>query len=410
MPPTEQRAGLPAAAEGAPVSTSRASLVPSGRTVVVVLGLATVLGVLASLQGNYLAARAGQEVRFWESLKVWLPDYYLWAAFSPLIVALGRRWPLIRERWIPNLARHLFIGVVFALLELLLSCWIVAMLVADLPPAELGSFWDWYLRVIGVYSIWGLLIYLMILAAGQAYDLYQRLQAQELTSAELETRLAQAQLRALKMQLHPHFLFNTLHSVGVLVRKGAKERALEMLSRLADLLRQSLDNEDRQEVSLREELEFLARYLEIEQVRFGDRLTVDFDVDPETYPATVPNLLLQPLVENAVRHGVSPSASARTVGVRACRDDGSLVVRVIDDGPGLPPGWSLEADEGLGLRNVRKRISRLYGEEGELSVGPGPDGGVEARVRLPYRRFETTEGGIATSGEAEAVPMSEAVR
>lgn len=388
------------------VSSPWATLVPSRRTVVVVLGLATVLGVLAALQGNYLAARMGRDVSFLQSLKSWLPDYYLWAALSPFIVALGRRWPLIRDRWIPNLSRHLLLGACFALVELLASCWIVASITAGMPPADTASFWDWYLRVVGVYGVWGLLIYLMILAAGQAYDLYQRLQAEQLTSAELETRLAQAQLRALKMQLHPHFLFNTLHSVGVLVRKGAKDRALEMISRLAELLRQSLDNEDRQEVSLREELEFLERYLEIEQVRFGDRLSVEFDVDPETYRAAVPNLLLQPLVENAVRHGVSPSASARTVGVRARREGSALVVRVVDDGPGLPEGWSLEADEGLGLRNVRMRLARLYGEEGDLSVGPGPGGGVEARVRFPCRRYEARDEASSESGSF--VPASEA--
>ena len=410
MPPAEQRTGRPAASEDDPVPTLRASLVPSRRTVAMVLGLATVLGVLAALQGNYLAARMGRDVSFWQSLKSWLPDYYLWAALSPFIVALGRRWPLIRDRWIPNLARHLFFGSCFALVELLASCWIVASITVGLPPENTTSFWDWYLRVVGVYGVWGLLIYLMILAAGQAYDLYQRLQAQELTSAELEARLARAQLRALKMQLHPHFLFNTLHSVGVLVRKGAKDRALEMLSRLAELLRQSLDNEDRQEVSLREELGFLQRYLEIEQVRFGDRLSVDFDVDPDTYPAAVPNLLLQPLVENAVRHGVSPSASARTVSVRAHREDGALVVRVVDDGPGLPPGWSLETDEGLGLRNVRERLSRLYGEAGELAVGPDGESGVEARVRIPFRRYEASEEPGPASEGSSPVPEATAVR
>lgn len=403
MPPTDPPAEPTARGEAAD-RRSRSALLPSRRTIAVVLGLATVFGVLAALQGNYLAARAGQESSFLESLKVWLPDYYLWAAFSPLIVALGRRWPLVRERWISNLSRHLVLGVAFALVELLLSCWIVAMLVADLPPADLGSFWDWYLRVIGVYSVWGLLIYLMILAAGQAYDLYQRLQEQELTSAELETRLAQAQLRALKMQLHPHFLFNTLHSVGVLVRKGAKERALEMLSRLAELLRQSLDNVDRHEVSLREELEFLHRYLEIEQVRFGDRLSVDFDVDPGAYDASVPNLLLQPLVENAIRHGVSPSASPRAVRVEATRSGESLVLRVIDDGPGLPPGWSQEEGEGVGLRNVRERLARLYGRDAELTVAPAEEGGVEARVRIPVR--PASDGAATPAAEEEPVPLA----
>lgn len=385
---------------------------PSWRTVGVVLGIATVFGVLAAIQGNYLAARMGREVSLWQSLKAWLPDYYLWAAFSPLIVALGRRWPLLRERWLANLSRHLLIGIGFALVELLASCWIVATIVQEAPPPRFeGQFWSWYFEVIGVYAVWGLLIYLMILAAGQAYDLYQRLQEQEVAAAELETRLAQAQLRALKMQLHPHFLFNTLHSVGVLVRKQAGDAALEMITGLADLLRHSLETVDRQEVSLREELEFLHQYLDIEQVRFGDRLRVDFDVDPEVYDAAVPNMLLQPLVENAVRHAVSPSSSPREVLVEVERAGDALEVRVCDDGPGLPAGWSLEDDLGVGLLNVRERLAKLYGEDARLSVLPRERGGVEARVRVPYRRLCTAgDGRSSPTGPSDRERSTEAVR
>ncbi len=367
-----------------------ASWRPSWRTVGVVLGIATVFGILAAIQGNYLAARMGREVDFWRSLKAWLPDYYLWAALSPFVLALGRRWPLVRARWLPNLARHLLLGAGFALTELLLSCWIVAMLVSGLPPADVTGFWDWYLRVIGVYGVWGLAIYMLILGAGQAYDLYQRLQEQEVAAAELETRLARAQLRALKMQLHPHFLFNALHSVGVLIRKESGGEALEMITGLGDLLRHSLDTMDRQEVSLREELEFLQQYLDIEQVRFGDRLHVEFDVDPRAYDAAVPNMLLQPLVENAVRHAVSRNAGPREVVVEAEREAGVLRIRVLDDGPGLPSSWSIEDDQGVGLRNVRERLAKLYGAAGRLDVRARDTGGVEARVRLPFRKLDLT--------------------
>lgn len=382
---------------------------PSWRTVGVVFGIATVFGLLAAIQGNYLAARMGNEVSLWRSLKVWLPDYYLWAAFSPVVVALGRRWPLVRDRWIPNLSRHLLLGIGFALVELLLSAAIVAMLVAGLPPSNRAGFWDWYLEVIGVYGVWGLAIYLLILGAGQAYDLYQRLQEQEVAAAELETRLAQAQLHALKMQLHPHFLFNTLHSIGVLVRKESGDAALEMITGLGDLLRYSLDTMDRQEVSLREELEFLQQYLDIEQVRFGDRLHVDFDVDPRAYDAAVPNMLLQPLVENAVRHAVSPHAGPREVVVEAEREAGVLLIRVLDDGPGLPAGWSIEDDQGVGLRNVRERLEKLYGAAGRLVVSPRDTGGVEARVRLPFRRLDVAAADAPPPDRPESRRSAEVV-
>lgn len=354
-----------------------------------VLAGATVLGVAVALQMYFAGLRAGREVTWIESLKVWLPDYYLWALLTPVILWLGRRFPVRRESWIRRVPLHLGFGVGITLVELLASVRIVASIVADAPPPSYGSIWGWYADVVARYWVWGLMIYLAILAAGHAYDFYVRLQERELQASELETRLARSQLRALKMQLHPHFLFNTLHSIGVLVRKSEREAALEMLSGLADLLRHSFEQEDRQEVPLREELEFLERYLEIEQIRFRDRLRVSFSVDPALYDAAVPNFFLQPLVENAVRHAVAPSASRRVVEVRARRQGERLVVSVRDDGPGLSEGWTLDRDQGVGLRNVRERLEKLYGEEGRLAVERREGGGVVATARLPLRLLPT---------------------
>lgn len=357
-----------------------------------ILAGATVLGLAVALQMYLAGLRAGRDVTLIGSLKVWLPDYYLWAFFTPAILWLGRRFPVRRESWLRRVPLHLVFGVGVTLVELLLSCWIVATLVPDAPPPSYGSFWGWYADVVARYWVWGLMIYLAILAAGHAYDFYVRLQERELEASELETRLARSQLRALKMQLHPHFLFNTLHSIAVLVRKNERGAALEMLTGLADLLRHSLEHRDRQEVTLREELDFLERYLEIEQVRFRDRLRVGFSVDPELYDAAVPNLFLQPLVENAVRHAVAPSVSRRAVEVRARRDGEQLVVAVVDDGPGLPEGWTLDVGQGLGLRNVRERLEKLYGEDGRLEVERREGGGVIATARLPLRLVRDDEG------------------
>ena len=360
-----------------------------------ILGGATVLGLAVAVQMYFAGMRAGRDVTLIGSLKVWLPDYYLWAAFTPAILWLGRRFPVRRESWLRRVPLHLGFGVGVTLVELLLSCWIVASIVPDAPPASYGSFWNWYANVVARYWVWGLMIYMAILAAGHAYDFYVRLQERELQASELEARLARSQLRALKMQLHPHFLFNTLHSIGVLVRKNDRDAALEMLTGLADLLRHSLEQQDRQEVPLKEELEFLERYLEIEQVRFRDRLRVSFAVDPDVYDAAVPTLFLQPLVENAVRHAVAPSVSPRAVVVRARSEGDELVVSVEDDGPGLPEGWTLDRNQGVGLRNVRERMEKLYGDEGRLEVTRGEEGGVVATARLPLRMIP---------GEAEAEP------
>ena len=266
-----------------------------------------------------------------------------------------------------------------------MSCWIISI-IAMVPPRYSG-FWDYYTTIARSYFLWGLIIYLFILAAGQAYHNYRRLREHEVEAADLRGRVVEAQLRALKMQLHPHFLFNTLHSIGSLVRTGERDRALGMLAGLGDLLRYSLENEERQEAPLREEMEFLRRYLEVEQMRFSDRLEVRFDVQEEALQAAVPNMILQPLVENAIRHGVSRHAGHHEVVVGASRSDGVLRLKVEDDGPLPPAGWRPNEDSGVGLRNVRERLDRMYGEEAHLHVGPGRTAGVVSEIQLPWTRW-----------------------
>ena len=197
----------------------------------------------------------------------------------------------------------------------------------------------------------------------------------------LEVQLAQAQLQALKMQLHPHFLFNTLHTVAMLNYTDV-EAANRVLVLLSDLLRMALDNVDTQEVPLKQELDFLTRYLEIEQVRFQDRLIVRMDVDPTTLDAYVPNLILQPLVENAIRHGVSKKADAGHLEIQVRRVNGQMCIQVLDDGPGLPKNG---IEEGIGLRTTKARLAQLYGEAHHFDLMPGPNGGVVASLTIPFR-------------------------
>jgi len=206
----------------------------------------------------------------------------------------------------------------------------------------------------------------------------------ELQASELQTRLVQAQLSALKGQLQPHFLFNTLNAIMVLVRQEKGRQAEEMLARLSDLLRSVLEDVEAQEVPLRRELESLQLYLSIEEVRFQDRLRVEISAEPATLDAAVPHLGLQPIVENAVRHGIGRRSVAGRIEISAARVNGALQIQVRDDGPGLPPE-GLDTARGIGLANTRARLQQLYGDAGRLTVENGAAGGAVATLTLPYR-------------------------
>jgi sensor histidine kinase YesM len=229
-----------------------------------------------------------------------------------------------------------------------------------------------------------LFTYWAILGVIYAFNYYRKYREHELKASHLETQLAQAQLQALKMQLHPHFLFNTLHAISSLMRKDV-EAADSMITRLSDLLRLTLETTGVQEVTLRQELEFLERYLEIEQTRFRDRLTVRMEIEPETLDARVPNLILQPLVENAIRHGIAPRSAPGWIEIRATHDDRMLHLQVRDNGPGLPPDLEAEMKEGVGLANTRARLEQLYGAAQRFDLNNAAEGGLIVSLTLPFR-------------------------
>ncbi len=241
---------------------------------------------------------------------------------------------------------------------------------------EFLYYWNWGLNM-------AILPFGLVVVLDYAVDYYRRYQKGLVRSANLEAQLAQAQLQALKMQLDPHFLFNSLHAISALVHQDP-DGAEVMIARLSDLLRLSLDNSRLQEVPLRQELEYLDLYLEIERTRFADRLTVLFDIDPETVQALVPNFILQPLVENAIRHGIGNIMSDGHVGIKAERQNGSVILRVTDNGPGLARSDSRERRDGVGLATTRARLERLYGSAQSLVLRNLEPGGFEARVMLPY--------------------------
>ena len=232
-----------------------------------------------------------------------------------------------------------------------------------------------------------LIIYSAILAVGFARAYYRRLQQRQMQAAELRTQLTEARIEALRMQVNPHFLFNTLNAVSALVDRDPKA-ARTMVARLSAMLRRTLSDDRTPEVSLDEELAMLDDYLDIMHIRFDDRLRVETYVDPEARGTQVPDLITQPIVENAIKHGIAPREEPGCVRIEALRDGEWLVLRVQDDGPGLPSGTLPDASDGIGLRNVRERLEQLYGDRHDMSLSPAPSGGLLVELRLPYRPAE----------------------
>ncbi|RJP35185.1 MAG: sensor histidine kinase [Candidatus Omnitrophota bacterium] len=235
---------------------------------------------------------------------------------------------------------------------------------------------------LNVFCYWG------ILGGYYGVNYYQKYRHRELKAAALETQLAQAQLQVLKMQLQPHFLFNTLNSISSLLYEDVKA-ADDMITLLSDLLRYSLTHNGVQEVKLKEEIDILNRYLEIEQIRFSNRLTVKYDIDPRSLASLVPTMILQPLAENAIRHGIAKRASAGRILIRTRREEDRIEIRIQDNGPGIAPKEITEIKEGTGLSNTRMRLEQLYGPGSRLDLSESKEGEMIVRVTIPYHENPT---------------------
>jgi two-component system LytT family sensor kinase len=326
---------------------------------------------------------------WWRYLVSWIKSMYIIGALIPAVLWLGRRFPFERRYWVRRTALHLVCSMGFALVMVATDSFLIARM--KLFPLLMGTTFSSTFPIVLIVGFNGnVLNYWIVLGIQRAVGYYRRYQEREkealrleVHTAELRTQLIHAQLSALKMQLQPHFLFNTLNAIMVLVRQQKMGQAEEMLVRLGDLLRCVLDDVEAQEVTLRRELEYLQLYLDIEQVRFQDRLRVEIDAAPDILDAAVPQMGLQPIVENAIRHGIGRRSAAGRVRISAARVDGRLEVRVQDDGPGLPPADLLPAP-GIGLANTRARLRQLYGDAAHLEAGNGAQGGAVVTMVLPY--------------------------
>jgi len=338
------------------------------------------VAAMSMAQTFWMSENPGQKVDIRQAM-TWQATYFLsWIPLTLGIWYVAGRW--LPERfggWPRFLLAHLPVLVAAALVHPLLM-----NLLQRAVAAGMGTTVESYLRELRGQLTASPLIYTAIAGTGAAITLYERYQERLLAASRLEAELAAARLQALRGHLQPHFLFNSLHSIAALARTGDTAAVVRLTAGLSDLLRYVLDAGNRQSASLSEELQIVERYLEIQRARFPDRLAVTVDLAPDVADARVPLLVVQPLVENAVRHGLAPRVQEGSLLVRAVRDNGCTRIDVEDSGVGLPAGWTLHESTGTGLRNLASRLDAEFGDTAALAVVPREGGGVRATVTLPY--------------------------
>lgn len=334
-----------------------------------------------SYVGTYHDGRFGADLSYvmrWD-----ISGWVIWIGFIPLIIYLCRRFSITQDNWRKILPIFLPIGIGMALARTFFPALIHILFFggfSDLRQWLPGKFYILISDFIIAFSF-----YLLVLAFGQAINFYKRLREEELRTSQLELQLSKAQLQALKAQLHPHFLFNALNSISALQLENT-EAAQEMTARLGDFLRLTLDNVGTQEVTLEREIEFLQCYLDIEKVRFGKRLATEVEIEPEVLNCRVPNLVLQPLVENSLRHGIAQITSQGRIGIKALRENGWLKVEIQDNGKGIENSEFEEVfSNGLGLSNTKARLEQLYGSNFRFYLENAEKGGLLVTLCLPHR-------------------------
>ncbi|MBA2340703.1 MAG: histidine kinase [Pyrinomonadaceae bacterium] len=332
--------------------------------------------------------------------------FYLWALMTPLVAFFARRFPIPGRDWARNLLIHIPIGVLFITAHMLI--WSIIYWNFGRVRVEVFGSLGGYLRSNLLGGVGQqITFYIPLLIIIYTLDYYRKYREGELKASELRAQLAQSKLQALKMQLHPHFLFNTLNAVSELIYRNPAT-AEQMITNLSDLLRITLNKEGNQEVSLKQELEFLSKYLDIEKTRFRERLRVEFNIDPKTLDARVPDLILQPIVENAVRHGIAPLARGGSIEIAAHRENGTLHLSVRDDGRGLPHEWQAAPKEGVGIANTRARLMQLYGANHRFELDSPPHAhGLVVTMAIPFTESETNGEDSSTRRRRRTVGAGE---
>ena len=341
-------------------------------------GVWTIVALFFSTQVYVMYYSEKQPIPWGRGFLVQATACCLWALATPLVLYLARRFPIDRNNWLRKTALHFVFGLALVSTLLVLHFLIYMPIIGRanlITPFRLFSYLYYNL------DRW-LLAYWSICLMSHAFNYYNSYRKGELKASQLHTQLVQAQLEALKMQIQPHFLFNTLHSVSALLSRDT-DGARKMITHLGDFLRLTLENSGSMEVTLQQELEFLNGYLEIERIRFQDRLTTEIHVDPEVLDVHVPNLILQPIVENAMRHAIGNSSSGR-VEITAVPRNGVVRIEVKDNGPGIVD-YTVEArrGKGVGLANTQARLVGLYGNAARFELNNDPAGGLIVALEIP---------------------------
>jgi anti-sigma regulatory factor (Ser/Thr protein kinase) len=369
-----------------------------------IFGLWTLLGLFEAGQTYFLSELlyepGRKKLSLEQCLLLSLGIWYGLAVLSPLLIALARYFPFEPRKWKSRLAILLTATTVLSLLKVGLDVPLEKLVRAEYPWMEEKDNFQLFYIFFNARFVNYMLVFWAVLGITQTLDYYRKFRDRELRASQLEAQLAQAQLQVLKMQLQPHFLFNTLHAISALMHQNV-DIADRMLARLGELLRATLESAGTHCVPLWQELEFIKPYLEIEQARLGPRLAVRLDVDPDASAALVPNLILQPLVENAIRHGIGPRPGGGRIEIRANRNDGRLSLQVSDNGRGLSANYR----EGVGVTNTRARLHKLYATTGHrFTLENRVEGGVTVTVDLPFEEAADSEVYTSTGGNGDSNP------
>ncbi|MFH1739471.1 MAG: histidine kinase [bacterium] len=371
----------------------------NARNTLIIFCIFTLLGLLSSIHMNILDHLTGGHMLHTQSLFIIFAHWYFWALLTPLIYWIVKRFPVRSNHLIRDLAFNILISVLVSVVKQLLDEMAIRFVIESFPPfpgpfgfpADAGFAASFFFALLSPRGFTVLLIYWVIVAVIYALQYGKKLKESELASSRMETLLARSQLQAIQMQIQPHFLFNTLNSISSLLRENV-EAADEVITKLSDMLRYSLSKSDMQEVRLVEEIEFLKCYLEIEQVRFQNRLEVVFDINPQVSNARVPNMLLQPLVENSIRHGVSKQSTPVVISIQVHPVRDSLELVVQDTGPGIALKDQRPIREGIGLTSTRKRLQQLYGSNYEIEFITPKKKGSMIRITIPllFKQMEAS--------------------
>ena len=362
-----------------------------------VIGIWSVLSIFMGIQLTLQYSRSGTPIEWYRGIAMEMLYCSLWVVTFPVTRWLARNIRITRTTWASGIIIHIVAGILLSSFTMAMRpvlSWLILGLANDaVTMARI-------IRALYSFLDFGMMSYLINILISFSFEYFYRVRERDLRMTQLETQLVQSQLHALKMQLQPHFLFNTMNAIAMLARKNDTDSVLQMINRLSALLRRALTEQTAQTIPLREEIELVKLYLEIEQVRFNDKLSVRFDVAPDALDALVPNFLLQPLVENAVRHGIAVSSKGGSILIAAKTERDQLLLTIYDSGPGLNGELSDLTGHGIGLANTIARLQKLYGEQSTFMLSGKNGSGTTATVSIPYRATSP----LATTTSVEGLP------